>query len=244
MKKALVGMLTALLLLTAGGCMFLRGPGDVRHDVQRMTGLDLDRRFGIQTGRVSMWIARRAMKWSGEDEVSLKGVRGVEVGVYEVDGPRRGYRLASDEQRPSLCGAGFSGWEPVVRVCEGDEHMLMFVRQKRDQLRGLLVVVQDSDEVVIVRARGRLDRLIEDALRMARDEEDLRRGRERNNRAANAGEADEAEADEPEPGVLIASLDPGEPAVSCSDDPRFGVDCDDPELARGQVRYVAELFMP
>ena len=241
MRRGLIAILLASFLLSTSGCMLLRGPGDIRHEVQYMTGLDLDRQFGIQTGRFSMWMARRVMKWSGEDEIPLRGVRGVEVGVYEVDGPRRGYEPA--DTRPSLCGAGFQGWEPVVRVCEGDEHMLMFVRQKKDQLRGLLVVVQERDELVIVRARGRLDRLIHDAMRIAREENDWRR--ERREDMADAEDADGPYGDsEPGQGVLIASLEPGEAGVSCSDDPRFGVDCDDPELARGQVRYMAELFVP
>ena len=46
------------------------------------------------------------------------------------------------------------------------------LRQEDEKIRGLLVVVAERDEWVLVRVRGKLDLIVEDVMRMAFDQAD------------------------------------------------------------------------
>jgi len=162
-KLAAFGLLAASLTASAG-CVLI-GPAGVRHDVTQATGLDLDREFGFRLGRLSLFLVRQGVR-AADDEVTLDGVRKVAIGVYQARD------LPGDR---ALCRAELSGWEPVVRVCDQDESVLMFARESDGRLRGMLIVAQDGDEVVIVRAKGRLDNLVASVMELAGDE--MRDGR-------------------------------------------------------------------
>ncbi len=156
-----IAAVVVVVLSTTTGCVLI-GPSDVRQDVVTMTGLELDREVGFRLGRFGMFLVRKGLKMAEEEQVSLRGVRKVEVGVYEVVG-------AGERSRGRLCRAEFGGWEPVVRVCDPDENVLMFARERDGSIRGLLIVVQDTEEVVIVRARGRMDEAVASVLELAGD---------------------------------------------------------------------------
>jgi hypothetical protein len=61
------------------------------------------------------------------------------------------------------------GWEPVVRVHEDDEDVFVMLRQEEDDIHGMLVVVMEQDEWVLVRIKGKLQHVVEEAMRMAFD---------------------------------------------------------------------------
>ena len=164
---------TILLLgatLFSLSCMF-RGPGDLKQDLSQAAGVTLDKEFGISLGRFSTWVARKAVKWSDDgemDEISLRGVHHVQVGVYQVDGLRRGF-----EDPAPLDLDNFSPeWQPLVTVHEDDGDVFVMLREKDEKIRGLLVVVAEHDEWVLVRVRGKLDPIVEDVMRMAFDQAD------------------------------------------------------------------------
>ena len=99
--RTTITLLVLTILATSVGC-FLRGPGDVKREVQARTDLDLDRQFGIRAGRFTLFLARTGLRIAGEaDEIPLKGVRRVEVGIYEVRRPD--VYLASNRSKPTLC---------------------------------------------------------------------------------------------------------------------------------------------
>jgi hypothetical protein len=228
MKKILgLGML-AVAVATTSGC-FLRGPGDLKREVSRRADLDLDRQIGVRAGRFTLFLARQGLKIAGEaDNLPLKGVRRVEVGVYEVRQPKVYY--AAKRTKPSLCRMEYQDWELVVRVCGPDEHVLMFAETREDSIRGVVVVVQDQDDVVIVRARGRLDRALARVMELVDEDGDgrlfPRRGRGR-----------EAEDHDPDA--------PPEPMVAlCEDDTLGDIGCTAPQEARERVLEVARLLAP
>jgi len=155
-------LLTALLSLS---CVRLHGPEDVRRDLSRESGVRLNRAMGLTVTRSGVWLARKIMKWSGEDEISLKGIRRVEIGVYEVRGLRRGV----DEPR-ALELAGFDDWEQIARIRDEGDEVRVLVREVDGALRNMLVVVADDEEWVLVRIRGRLDKIVQEAMRLAFDQ--------------------------------------------------------------------------
>jgi hypothetical protein len=143
----------------------LHGPEEIRQDLSRETGVKLGHEFSITVNRGGMWMARKGLKWSGEDDISLKGIRHVDVGIYEPDGLRKGF-----EAPRSVHPDYFKGWQTLARVQEDGENVLVMTREKSEKVKGLLVVVTESDEWVIVRVKGNLNAILEEALADAFDE--------------------------------------------------------------------------
>jgi hypothetical protein len=159
----------ALLLISVLlglGCITLHGPEEIRRDLSEEVGVKLDHEFSITVNRGGMWMARTGMKWAGEEEeVDLRGVHHVDVGIYRPAGLRKGFE-APGAIHPDL----FEGWEPLARVQEEGENVLVLTKEKKGSIRGLLVVVAESDEWVIVKIKGKLDMILEQALAQAFDE--------------------------------------------------------------------------
>jgi len=161
-RGAVSGLVCAALLAT--GCVRLVGPEDVRLELSDQAGVKLRQETGFTVTRSGIWLARQFVD---AEEIPLRGVRRVEVGVYEVRGLRRGV----DEPR-RLDPGYFRDWTPIVRVHEDEEQVMVLVREKEESLRALLVVVAEPDEWVLVRIHGRLDHLLEQAMSMAFEQVD------------------------------------------------------------------------
>ncbi len=154
-----------LLLLAQTACIRYGGPSDLRRDLSREAGVKLDCEFGVTVTRTGIALARL---FTDDDEVPLKGVRRVEVGVYRVLGLRGGLDAPRRLELPELADL-----TPVVRLHEEGEDVFVLVRQDEDeQIRQMVVVAAENDEWVLVRIKGRLTRTFEQAMRMAFDEID------------------------------------------------------------------------
>ena len=163
---ALLILLIPIVLGTS--CIRFRGPEDLRHDLSRASGVRLNKEMGVTVTRSGMWIARKAIKWSADGHTpSLKGVRRVEVGVYQVEGLRKGHH-----ERVQLGLEDLPQWTPLVRIRDEEEEVFVLVDEDGEQIKQMLVVVADHDEWVLVRMKGNLNRVLEDALRMAFDNAD------------------------------------------------------------------------
>ncbi len=161
-------MAASSVLLLAGslaGCV-LRGPSGLKNQVAEANGRTYKREFGFTLGRTSMALARWGVGMSGEQETRrmLQGIHKVQVGVYEVVEAGDGSRgpLASD----------FHDWDPLVRMREDDESVLVLARGEADRFHRLLMVVDSEDELVLVRLRGDLNDILEEAIRMSLEEID------------------------------------------------------------------------
>lgn len=171
--KKLVVRLSMLSILGASllsvGCIRALGPEDVTRELSGYAGVDLRQEVGITVTRSGIWLAKKSLKWSDETEISLDGLRRVEVGVYEVTGTR------DEEDRAALSLDQFpTRWSPWVRVQDEGEEVFVLVREgnKAPEIDAMLVVVAAEDEWVVVRMRGKLERIMEDAIRLALDQAD------------------------------------------------------------------------
>lgn len=156
--------------LALAGCVWPAGPEDVRRELARAAGVRLDREVGITVGPLGMAIARWAVRHAedeGEEELTLAGVRRVEVGVYRVAGPCCGLD-ARERLSPPAGGA----WSTIVRVHEPDEDVLVLGEEREGELRRLLVVIAEAEEWTLVRLSGRLDAVLDEAVALALDEAD------------------------------------------------------------------------
>ena len=153
-----------VLLLGAVACIRPGGPQALRHDLARSAGVKLDREFGLTVTRSGMWLARKALRASGEELSTLRGVRRVEIGIYRVRGVRRGASRGLD--------AGLFGddWSKLVQVRGSGDDALVLIRERQGAVRELVVVAADHEEWAIVRIGGDLHLVLEEALRLAFDE--------------------------------------------------------------------------
>lgn len=140
-------------------CVRFVGPEDVRQDLSSQAGVKLKQETGFTVTRSGIWLAR---KFVDDDEVPLKGVRRVEVGVYEVRGLKRGV-----DEPAHLDLRHLDGWESIVRVHDAGEDVMVLVKQRDETIRAMLIVVAEEDEWVLVRVRGKLNRVLEQVMKSA-----------------------------------------------------------------------------
>jgi hypothetical protein len=164
-RAALCLLLAAAL--SSAACITFRGPEQIRREISGISGVEFDREMGFTVRRSGMWLVRTGMRIAGEDEASLRGVRSIQVGIYQVRDPENGLHA-----RVPIEARSFSDWDAVVRVHEDDEDVLVMVREHEGSVRNMLVVVSDEEELVLVRMKGRLDGILEEAMAEAFDQAD------------------------------------------------------------------------
>lgn len=158
------------VVFTAGACIMpYNGPGDIRRDIQSVTGKEYDRTFALTVGRTGMVLARWAVRKWDEDDIPISGIRKVEIGIYEVRD--RSLRHATES---SISSSQWPTWSPMVEMHgDGGENVLVLSEAKRDgSIKRLLIVVDEEDELMIVRLTGRLDDFMEQAMAYAFDQAD------------------------------------------------------------------------
>lgn len=166
MRRFAVPMLALVAAALAAGCIRPHGPEDLRRELSYTSGVRLDRQLGITVTRSGVWLARMGLNIAGED-VPIRGLRRVEVGIYTVKGLRPGWETAGPLRIPEL-----DDWTPLARVRDGGDDALVLVDDRRGRMKQMVVIATDDEEWVIVRLRGNLDRIVEDAMRFAFDQAD------------------------------------------------------------------------
>jgi hypothetical protein len=161
------GVLGAVVGLT--GCIIpFNGPGDIKRDIKSITGDDYNRTFGLTVGRSGMAFARWVVRRSGEEDIPIKGIHKVEIGIYEI-------REHTDRAEPaaSLLAGHWPDWSPMVEMHEeGGSDVLILTQSQQGRLKRMLFVVEEEEELVIVRLTGKLDSLLEEAIAFALEESD------------------------------------------------------------------------
>lgn len=164
MKTMTLMVLMTALFLT--GCVRMTGPESLRRDLSRSSGVILKKEAGVTVTRSGIWLTRMGLKIANEPDIpKLRGLRRVEVGVYNV----QGYRDGATASGPVELDAVFDDWNTLVSMNGDGEQVRVLTRENHGKLRQLLVVVASEDEWVLVRLRGRLDQLIEQAIRFGFD---------------------------------------------------------------------------
>jgi hypothetical protein len=158
------------IAVASGTSCVLRGPAGVRREIAAATGAEYEREFGLTLGRTSLALARWGLRTAekhdpeGSPDIHLAGVRKVQIGVYEVEpGTWR------DDHEP-FDPAALGSWEPIVRVQSAGEDVHVLLRTREGRVREMLVVVSEADELVIIRMKGRLERMLHEALRYGLEE--------------------------------------------------------------------------
>lgn len=155
----LAGM--ALLLASLTGCFWAPELDSLRKDIERqIPDAHFEKDFAISLGPISLGLVRTMIRFvpdgnAHEVREYLGDLSNVQVAVYEADVPR-GTELKTPRKLESLLD---EGWEMAIKARDQGASVWVMYRTDNDEIREVYVIVLDPDELVLVKARGRLDRL-------------------------------------------------------------------------------------
>lgn len=144
----------ALVCLFLGACGVLAprsNPGFAEFDSLGIG--DTDRTVALSIGPALLRIAARHTEEDPETQALLRALDGVRVRVYELTGD--GHRVERRLQRMST-KLEQDGWTPVALVHGEDEVVHMLLRSRRTDILGMVVMVVDDTEAVLVNVMGNL----------------------------------------------------------------------------------------
>ncbi len=141
MKQRSGALAVVAVALISTGCWFGTGStSDIRYEVTDQTGVDLEPEFGIKLGRITTAMAKPFARKASGESMPLKGIAKIEVGVYNVVD-------SHDPVESGMADLDLPGWEPIVRIREGDERIQVLCQIEGERIRAMLVLVLDGDEL-------------------------------------------------------------------------------------------------
>ena len=143
------------LALSATGCMTYHGPRGVEEAIERKAQVELHRELGVKLGPISTKFAWSIVGHSDDDQDFLRDVSGIGVTVFEVT-----RHTGAPTGRLTPKDLGVEGWHPLIESLSEGEQVLLLAKPGNCEIREMMLVSIESDEVVVVRLKGHLDRLI------------------------------------------------------------------------------------
>lgn len=169
-KLVLAAALVSLPL--ANGCMWAPELTEVKRDIaEQLPDIGFRKNVTLSFGPVTMVLARTITRFipeASEARTYLRDVSKVQVAVYEVEGTPQGSTLETPLRLQDLID---DGWEMAVRVREQNETVWLLYRIDDESVREVFVVSLSDEELVLVKVKGRLERLLAEALEHSRDGE-------------------------------------------------------------------------
>jgi hypothetical protein len=162
-----VAISAGLAMLSSPGCFWSPELSSVRDDLERqLPGASFNKNVELSFGPVMLTFARvvtSLIPGAREARPFLRGVSHVEVGVYEahidsIGGLRMPKRLQSLMEE---------GWETAVRVRDNQDAVWLLYRPDGNEVKDIFVVVLNKDKLVLVKARGHMEKLVEAAMEEA-----------------------------------------------------------------------------
>jgi hypothetical protein len=144
----------ACLVALATACVEMEPPADLSADARRATGMELQPVGGVKVGFFTIKLAILGARMVMDEPVPIKGLRGVEVGRYRAS--------LHEDSEPSPMH--LKGWTPLVWMRDGSGERGLFLKQRRKDVSGVLVLVRQGDEVMAARLKGNLDLFLRTAL--------------------------------------------------------------------------------
>ncbi len=147
----LLGMLCLCLMLPACGLTAPRS-NDGFADLDSLGVRDVDQVMTLSIGPALLHFAASHIDDDPEVRALLKGLDGVRIRIYEIDGDpaRVASRIGTMSKRLQD-----DGWESVLSVREGTEVTHMLLRVVDDRICGMTVLVSDGDsEAVVINLMG------------------------------------------------------------------------------------------
>ena len=138
-------VIASLLLL---GCGLTAPKNDVGFADLGSPGIfDVDHTMTLSFGPTVLKFAALHVDDEPELQAMLRGLEGVRIKLYEIDGDAG--RVARRLEKMSL-KLRDQNWEPIALIREDDEQVHMLIKMKGNHIRGLTLLTSDSEEVVII----------------------------------------------------------------------------------------------
>ncbi|MFQ5511206.1 MAG: DUF4252 domain-containing protein [Candidatus Krumholzibacteriia bacterium] len=154
-----------VLIAMSSGCLWAPELDRVRREIQgQLPGSRFKKEFAITLGPLSLGLARSAVRFvpdAREARAYLKEIRKVKLAVYKVEDIPSSVRVQAPAQLQELLERD---WELAARINDDGERVWILYREHKGVVREIYVVVLSDDELVMIRAKGRIDRIVERAV--------------------------------------------------------------------------------
>ncbi len=156
----LVGL--AFMLTNLTGCFWAPELDSVRKEIERqIPDAHFEKDFAISLGPISLGLVRTIIRFVPDEDVHevreyLGDLSKVQVAVYEANVPRDA-ELKTPHKLESLLD---EGWEMAIKARNHGGSVWVMYRSDGDEIREVYVIALDPDELVLMKASGRLDRLL------------------------------------------------------------------------------------
>jgi hypothetical protein len=171
--RAPVLIVIALLIAAGGtssGCLWAPELANVRRDIERqIPQARFDKEIELSLGPLSLALARVVTRFvpdAREARSYLRDVRRIQIAVYNAHDlpPTTGVEMPA-----VLRELQAQGWVTAVKVRDGQELVWVLYRLENERVTELYVVALDDEELVLVRAKGKLEKLAARALQESGD---------------------------------------------------------------------------
>ena len=156
--------IAAMLPLT-GGCVWTPELNNIKQDIaSQIPGATFEHEVSFAIGPGGMALARAVTTLvppAREARNWLADVSRVEVAVYEVVRSELPERLQTPRRIAEMLA---DGWEMAARVRQQNEAAWVLYKLDGDSVREVFVVALDQEELVMVKVKGHLERVIARAL--------------------------------------------------------------------------------
>jgi hypothetical protein len=168
---------TLSVVMLGNGCMWAPELTEVKRDIAgQLPDVTFRKNVTLSLGPLTMVLARAVVGFipdAREARPYLRDVSKVQVAVYETSGDVRASAVETPARLQEMLD---DGWEMAVRVREDDEMVWLLYRIDGDSVREMFVVVMGDEELVLVRVKGHLERIMAEALQNIDDEGSFLRG--------------------------------------------------------------------
>jgi hypothetical protein len=113
----------------------------------------VDHQLTLSLGPSVIWLAARFAGHEPEIQAVLRGLDGVRIKVYDITGDADGAATELGMLSNELQG---QNWEPVLRVKEDGEQADLLVKTSDETVLGLVLLVIDDTEAVVINVMGEL----------------------------------------------------------------------------------------
>jgi hypothetical protein len=158
-----------MLLAVAGttsGCLWAPGLVLVRKEIERqLPGTRFEKEIELTIGPVSLVFVRlvtRLVPDAREASDYLRDLSRVELAIYNTKEAPPNMTVSMPEQLQKLQER--EDWELAVKVRDDDGLLCLLYRIDGDSVREVYIVSLSDDDLVLVKAQGRLERLVALAL--------------------------------------------------------------------------------
>jgi hypothetical protein len=141
--------------------MTYRGPRGVEATIERKAQVELHRELGFKLGPLTTKIAASILHHEDSDQ-DFRDLTGIGVAVFEVT-----KHTGAPTERLDARDLGVEGWQPMIQTYSDGEQLLVLAKAGNGEIREMMVVSIEDDEVVVAKLKGHLDRLIAKTLEAA-----------------------------------------------------------------------------